>query len=424
MSVPKARLLAISAVLLTPQFAVAQVASRLEAGAFITDASGQAAVPVSIWRVAPAAGFRGSHGSVSASGSAWLQNQNWQLVDGNIGGTLVAPTVYGVRAELIGNASRAFDDRSLGSDQLDVQTRINVQFNKKSGAWLGGGVARPWRVMVVSAVDLLSGGAWVDVGTATITTNVTSFGFTKIAESDNGGVGLCPTTASLGSIGSIGSIGIGAAASPMAETAPLVSAGNCMHRSTVTDATVAGRWNLDRFELAGEAGHRMGRADDVMHDSRNWASGTVTMWVAPRAAIVAGGGRQPSSPARGIPSRTFGTLGMVISYLTPTRSSVPVTSVTAMVRAFSASPAGDGMQKFTVRVGGVESVEVAGDFSDWGALTMVRRGRDLWELSVPISSGVHQVNIRTDGGRWVAPPGLPSMKDMFNGEVGVLIIRF
>ena len=410
MSVPKARLLAISAVLLTPQFAVAQITSRIEAGALITDANSQSPVPASIWRVAPTGAFSGSHGSVTASGAAWLQNQNWQLVDGSVGGTLVAPTIYGVRAELIGNANRAFDDRSLGADQLDVQTRINVQFNSTSGAWFGGGVARPWRVMVVSSVDLLNGGAWIDVGSATLTTTVTSFSFTKIADDASGGaVGLCPAN---------GTLGLNSAAAPD----PAASS-SCQHRSNVIDAVVAGRWNLDRFELAGEAGHRMGQGEDVLRDSRYWASATMTMWVAPRAAIVAGGGRQPSSPARGIPSRTVGTLGMVLSYLSPSRTSVPLTPATVMVRSFDASATGDGMQKFIVRVGGVESVDVAGDFSDWGPLTMVRRGRDLWELSVPIASGLHQINIRTDGGKWLAPPGLPTAKDMFNGEVGIMIIK-
>jgi hypothetical protein len=147
------------------------------------------------------------------------------------------------------------------------------------------------------------------------------------------------------------------------------------------------------------------------------------MWVAPRAAIVLGGGRQPSSPARGIPSRTFGTLGMMLSYLSPTRFSVPLTTATVMVRTFDAISAGDGMQKITVRVGGVESVDVSGDFSDWGPLTMVRRGRDVWELNVPISSGLHQIVIRTDGGKWVAPPGLPTTRDLFNGEVGIMITK-
>src|SRR6266567_1648593 len=102
MTVLQARFLAISAVLLTPHIAMAQVASRLEAGALVTDGSGQAAIPGSVWRVAPAGSYRGARGSLSASSSAWLENQNWQLVDGSIGGTLVAPTIYGVRAELIG----------------------------------------------------------------------------------------------------------------------------------------------------------------------------------------------------------------------------------------------------------------------------------------------------------------------------------
>jgi hypothetical protein len=410
MTVPKARLLAMSAALIAPQFSGAQITSRLEAGALITDANGQSAIPLSIWRVAPSGGFAGKYGSVSASGAAWLQNQNWQLVDGSIGGTLVAPTIYGVRPSLIANATRAFDDRSLGTDQLDLQTRINVQFNKQSGAWLGGGVARPWRVMVVSSVDLLNAGAWIDLGTATLTGTLTNLSFTKIAGDGSGSVSLCSSS----------TIGLSSAPSPDASS---VSSSSCQRRSTMTDATLSGRWNLDRIELSGEAGHRMGLGTDVMKDSRYWANATVAMWVAPRAAIVLGGGRQPSSPARGIPSRTFGTLGMMLSYLSPTRFSVPLTTATVMVRTFDAISAGDGMQKITVRVGGVESVDVSGDFSDWGPLTMVRRGRDVWELNVPISSGLHQIVIRTDGGKWVAPPGLPTTRDLFNGEVGIMITK-
>ena len=35
--------------------------------------------------------------------------------------------------------------------------------------------------------------------------------------------------------------------------------------------------------------------------------------------------------------------------------------------------------------------------------------------------GVHHINIRIDGGPWIAPPGLPSIRDGFNGEIGVLV---
>jgi hypothetical protein len=368
---------------------------------------------VSIWRVAPTVGFRGAHGSLTATSAAWLQDQSWQLVDGSIGGSLVAPTIYGVRAELIGNASRAFDNRSLGGDQIDVGTRINFLFSKKAGAWIGGGVARPWRVAVVSTVDLLNAGGWIDVGRATFTASGTTFSLTKMdGNEDSGELGSCATTAA---------IVLGAAA-PAAEPPTSLAAG-CRRRTAVTDLTLSARWNLDRLEFAGEGGHRVGRVADVSRDSRFWSSGTMTLWVAPRAAIVAGGGRQPSNPARGIPARTFGTFGMVLAY-SPWRNSAPLALTnTAMVSSFEAKPLGDGMHKIVVRVGRVESVDVMGDFSDWGALTMVRRGRDLWELTVPISNGRHEINIRIDGGKWVAPPGLPKTNDLFNGEVGVLIIK-
>ena len=403
---------ALSAALLIPQFADGQqMTSRIEAGGLYTDASGQAAIPTSIWRVAPTIGMRGPRGSVSLSSSAWFENQSWQLVDGSIGGTLVAPTIYGVRAELIGNASRAYDDRSFGADQVDVGTRINLAFSKTAGAWVGGGVARPWRVAVVSNIDLMNAGAWVDVGRARFTATGTTLGLTKIGTRDEiPSIDLCSAHT----------------AAPMADgdvSGSLASGAGCRRRSRVTDLTLSGRWNLDRIEIAGEGGHRVGEPTDVRGDSRYWSSGSLTMWVAPRAAIVMGGGRQPSNPARGIPARTFGTLGMTLAYA-QTRYSVPVTDANlARVAAFEAKPSGDGMQKIIVRVARVESVDVMGDFSDWSPLTMVRRGRDLWELSVPLSPGRHQINIRTDGGKWVAPPGLPKMNDMFSGEVGVLIVK-
>jgi hypothetical protein len=399
--------------MLIPQFADGQVTSRIEAGGLYTDASGQAAIPTSIWRVAPTLGMRGARGGISLSSSAWYANQSWQLVDGSIGGTLVAPTIYGVRAELIGNASRAYDDRSFGADQVDVGTRINFAFNKRAGAWLGGGVARPWRVAVVSTIDLMNAGLWLERGRATFTATGTTLGLTKIGTNEQmASVETCST--------SDATVGLADAA----PSAALASAESCRRRSRVTDLTGSFRWNLDRIELAGEYGHRMGQFADVASDSRDWASGTMTMWLAPRAAFVMGGGRQPSNPARGIPARTFGSIGMMFASAWPSKSSVPVTDVNlARIAFFEAKPAAEGMQKIVVRVARVESVDVMGDFSDWSPLTMVRRGRDLWELTIPLTSGRHQINIRTDGGKWVAPPGLPKISDMFSGEVGVLIVK-
>jgi hypothetical protein len=64
-----------------------------------------------------------------------------------------------------------------------------------------------------------------------------------------------------------------------------------------------------------------------------------------------------------------------------------------------------------------------GDFTDWQPVQMVQRGRDMWEALIPIASGVHQLDVRVDNGKWLPPPGTPTMRDGFNGEVGVLVIQ-
>jgi len=94
-----------------------------------------------------------------------------------------------------------------------------------------------------------------------------------------------------------------------------------------------------------------------------------------------------------------------------------------LINSFEMRAAPTGMQKIIIRVGGVETVDVMGDFSDWSPLTLARKGRDLWELSVPLSPGMHQINVRVDGGAWVAPPGMPTMHDNYNGDVGLIVVQ-
>ena len=83
----------------------------------------------------------------------------------------------------------------------------------------------------------------------------------------------------------------------------------------------------------------------------------------------------------------------------------------------------DGLTKITVRCSGVFSVELAGDFTDWAPVALTARGGDRWETTVTILPGLHQVQIRLDGGDWRVPPGLPSTQREFAGAAGVLLIE-
>jgi hypothetical protein len=90
--------------------------------------------------------------------------------------------------------------------------------------------------------------------------------------------------------------------------------------------------------------------------------------------------------------------------------------------AFSVSPIGFGRVRVAVRVPSAASVEFASDCTEWKPVTMVRIGNE-WVAEVAAAAGLHRGNIRVDGGRWIAPPGLTSLDDDFAGEVGIFVVE-
>jgi len=419
MNEPKVAIAVLCAALLVPpqREIAAQVASKIEAGQYTVNDGG---LPISALRLAPTVQFEFPYATLRARGAAFLSEQNLQLADGIVSGTFTSPTVYGVRAEMIGNASRAIDDRSLSTDQVDVQTRVHLRFHERGGLWVGGGVARPWRVAVFSAADISDVGGWAKLGSrtakfgmATFSTTFTNFAFTKIA-SVHDSVSAQLSCAS--------------PASPLADRVPLfplrnesIAGGPCERQSRFGDLEGSMHWEMGAVELSAQMGRRFGDSYDVTSDSRQWTSAMATVWLTDRIAIVGGGGRQPALPLRGLPARTFGMAGLELAYWPMSKTAVPVSLPHApLVRSFEMKPGLGGMQKIVIRVSGVETVDVMGDFSDWSPLVLSRRGRDLWELSIPLSPGMHQINVRVDGGQWVAPPGMPTIRDSFGGEVGLI----
>jgi hypothetical protein len=69
------------------------------------------------------------------------------------------------------------------------------------------------------------------------------------------------------------------------------------------------------------------------------------------------------------------------------------------------------------------SVELNGDFTQWQPVRLTRAADGSWVATLPITTGTHQMTIRLDGGRWIAPPGLLTSTDEFGGVVGILAIE-
>ena len=409
MTETKAALAALALVLVIPvQRAAAQLVSRVEAGAIKSTRDG--ALPENVLAVRPAIQFDHPLLALSASGAAWRTRESWQLGGGHASGTVSSPDFLGVRGELSGSANRIAYDASVHSDQFDARARVHMRFGR-GGFWFGGGLDRPIHVPVVSSVEVTGGGAWTRVGRATVSTTVTSFVFTKVASASDS-VGAISCTATTKTISGPG----------LDPAAPSGAPNECRRESRFSDIEGALEWSVGPIELAAQGGYRIGGSYDVTPESRRWAAATATYWLSSQLAAVVGGGRQPANPARGLPARSYANLGVMLAYWPIPKRRVPVSS-SATVVSFDVRGAGSSQQTLVVRVGGVERVEVMGDFTAWEPKLLTRIGRDRWEITLPITPGIHQVNIRVDNGRWRPPPGTPTMRDGYSGEVGILVVQ-
>jgi hypothetical protein len=420
MTETKAAWAALALVLVVPvsSMGAQQLVSRLEAGAVTSTRDG--ALPDNVFSVRPAINLDLPNLAFSASGSAIRTRESWQLGGGHASGTISSPDLFGVRGELSGSANRIAYDASVHSDQFDARARLHMRFGR-GGVWIGGGLDRPMHIPVVSSVEVTGGGAWTRVGRATVSTTVTSFFFTKVASSsDSSGAISCTGTTE-----AITGTGLDRAARSSVSIepgAPSRVPSECRRESRFSDVEGAIEWSFGPIELAAQGGYRVGGSYDVTPESRRWAAATATYWLTGQLAAVIGGGRQPANPARGLPARSYANLGVMLAYWPIPKRRVPVAS-SATVVGFDVRDAGSSQQTLVVRVGGVERVEVMGDFTAWEPKLLTRIGRDRWEITLPITPGIHQVNIRVDNGKWRPPPGTPTMRDGFSGEVGILVVQ-
>jgi 1,4-alpha-glucan branching enzyme len=94
-----------------------------------------------------------------------------------------------------------------------------------------------------------------------------------------------------------------------------------------------------------------------------------------------------------------------------------------VITRFIADKRRSGAVTLRIDAPGAQIVEVSGDFSDWTPMPLARAGDGLWALTLPITPGKYQMNVRLDGGKWLVPPGLLPMLDEFGGSVGLLVIE-
>lgn len=200
-----------------------------------------------------------------------------------------------------------------------------------------------------------------------------------------------------------------------------------------TDYVLGTRWEWARSDLSLSAGHRDG---DRENGVANWTEGAAAYWFSDHVAIVGGAGVFPAEVWRGLPGGRYVSAALrlssraargpdpqLLAELTRPYELGRLRRSRAAARQFSVERLPDGTRTLQVRFPSAGTVELMGDFTDWTPVPMVRSGADMWTFNVFIGPGVHRLNVRIDGGPWIAPPGLTTTHDEFGGQVGLLVVQ-
>lgn len=316
-----------------------------------------------------------SRASISGSLAGSTTQQSSWTVFGSADAAVFALVRGSVRAELHGGGSFSTYGQGVGSGRALGGARLHFM-RSAGGAWIGagaGGVRDPigWRSLTAGEI-----GAWA------------RFGATDMQ----------------------------AVALPV----------RIQEGVSYTDVEGTVRVTSARGELLGTAGVRTS-VKGFEESAGHWAGVNAVAWILPRVEITGGVGRYPSDPGQDLPAAMYATLGLRVSQRSARRPNtvLPMDVQRVSTReapVITVSGGTSSARRITLRASAARSVELMGDFTDWAPVSMERAEAGTWAASLPVTSGVHQVNVRIDGGEWSVPAGLTAIKDEFGGSVGILLV--
>ena len=185
-----------------------------------------------------------------------------------------------------------------------------------------------------------------------------------------------------------------------------------------TTAQSAVRWHFGRMELTAIGGLTV----SARTTPRRWAQATLHLQASPRVLMLAAFGLRPSASLAFEPATRPNTMVGVQVAPWASRDWGVARSIVPVARQWRAQPIGDGRTVVLMQCRHASRVELAADFTDWAPVAMTATWDGWWEAGLTILPGLHQVQVRLDGGAWQVPPGLPRTNREFAGDVGVLVI--
>lgn len=194
-----------------------------------------------------------------------------------------------------------------------------------------------------------------------------------------------------------------------------------------TDAQGALRWGTRRVELTLGIGGRSG--DRIARDASAWGSVVTTLWLTSHVGVVAAGGAYPVDHTQGYPGGRYASLAVrfggrpnpAVALSSRAPSGTKATSAAGPRLETAALP--NGRRAVRVYAPAARTVELMGDFTAWRPLALAPASGGWWTTMPAIAPGLHQLNVRVNGGTWEVPAGVLETVDEFGVRVGVLNVR-
>jgi hypothetical protein len=189
---------------------------------------------------------------------------------------------------------------------------------------------------------------------------------------------------------------------------------------SATTARVAGRWEHRRIAVESVAGLTLNR----LASPSRWAQSSVSFALKPRLSVYATvGSPAPRWFALQAGTEQRASLGLRLTSWSNPQGLAAATAAGPHLPSWRLRHLADGWQVIEVRVPDALNVEVMGDFTSWSPTALVHVHGDRWAAAVRMEPGVHQAQVRVDGGPWTPPGGLPTLSDGFSGMVGVFVAK-
>ena len=368
--------LSVSVLLLLPARGVAQTSATLDAGVTrVSYADGAGTTGLS---VSPAFQLVRPWQSVAVGGSWSRFDGGIWSIQGHAIGSAYLPPIRGLRPEIELLGSGTHHQDGGGSAEADASFRVHL-LRPALGGWVGALAGRAYDGSSWGGRFTGEAGMWARVGPGVVTFTLSA---SRVgAELDYG----------------------------EAETAYRVERGS--------------------LELVAYGGLRQWLRPEA--GGTGWAGATAAFWFGDRVALTLAGGGYPANYGQGLPEGSFGAVGIRVATGRVNRSRrvfepldllIPPV-ITPDSPAFEYRRAGSNQVTFSLRNVLAERVEVMGDFTSWKPVPLSKSPDGAWTVTMPVLPGLHRLNLRTDGGAWLAPPGLTAVTDEFGGPTGVIVVE-